>query len=110
MTAVAEPVHDDPGLQPERTTLSWIRTATVLVADVLLFARVTPGGAVAATAVGVVCLMFPLFVLATARRRHGTRVHRFASGTAAPALRWNLLLTSTVLTLAGGAAVLVLAH
>lgn len=107
MTTDAAPVHSDPGLQPERTTLSWTRTSAVLIADVLLFVRAAPGSPVVVASIGAVCLALPLLVLGTARRDHGTRVHRFAAGVAAPALGWNLLLTATVLVLTCGAAALV---
>lgn len=86
----AEPVDftpPDPGLQAERTSLSWARTWGVAGADVLLVARLvaesSPVWAVLVAALGVV----PLAGLVLARRRHEERVALFRRGTEVCQLR-----------------------
>ncbi|MFE7420313.1 DUF202 domain-containing protein [Rhodococcus sp. NPDC057529] len=108
MSAAPVAVHDDPGLQPERTTLSWIRTLIVFGADAILFARISPGPAPAVLAVGGLCLLFGVVALSTAGAQHARRVERFSAGTAPPALTANLLLTLSVLLLSGSAATFIL--
>lgn len=99
-------VRADPGLQPERTSLSWVRCASALAALAVLYARCVPG--FAAVAVGGVMLACAGVLLVSARTRHHAVCAEFGRGYARPQWGWNLLLLATVLGSAVVAAVTVL--
>ncbi|MCK8674813.1 DUF202 domain-containing protein [Rhodococcus sp. HM1] len=99
--------HDDPGLQPERTSLAWLRTAAVLGAVALGFMRFTPGPDVAIVSIGLLCLTPALYLLITAGHGHRARVRRFAAGTVAHHWWRNLTVTVAVAVLALASAVLI---
>ncbi|MBM7459848.1 DUF202 domain-containing protein [Rhodococcus coprophilus] len=99
--------HDDPGLQPERTSLAWMRTGAALGAVVLAFMRFTPGPGPVVAAVGLVCLTPAVIVLLSARFRHRARVRDFVAGEV-DYLWWrNILVAASVVVLAITAAVLI---
>jgi len=75
-------VHDDAGLQPERTTLAWVRTAGLAVAVCLLFLRTVPGPGALVVGVAAAAAFPALAILATARRNHRQRVREFVDGRA----------------------------
>ena len=66
------PALFDPGLQPERTTLAWRRTALAVVVGSLVSIRVLPPvlGAGAWYAPGLIGLAFAAWMWWAARRRH----------------------------------------
>lgn len=69
----------DPGLQPERTELSWRRTLLALAVGALVSVRVLPdvlGDWTIVTGIGGVLVAVVLWVLA--RRRHATIAAAFA--------------------------------
>ncbi|MDD1476504.1 DUF202 domain-containing protein [Arthrobacter sp. H16F315] len=71
-------VHNDPGLQPERTDLAWRRTSFTLITAACIFLRWVPHhGWFAGTLVGA-SLMVALGIAITQRRRY----HHHASGIA----------------------------
>ncbi|WP_068159557.1 DUF202 domain-containing protein [Rhodococcus phenolicus] len=104
---MSRPTHDDPGLQPERTSLAWLRTASVLGAVALGFMRFVPGPDAAVVSVGLLCLVPALYLLVTAGRGHRARVRRFAAGTVSHHWWRNVVVTAAVALLAIAAAVLI---
>jgi len=100
--------HDDAGLQPERTSLSWLRTGALLGAVVLAFMRFVPGPGPVVATIGLVCLVPVLTLLFAARSGHRARVRGFVEGSV-PYFWWrNVAITGTVAVLAVASAVLIL--
>ncbi|MEE2031911.1 DUF202 domain-containing protein [Rhodococcus chondri] len=100
--------HDDPGLQPERTSLAWLRTATGLGAVVLGFMRFAPGPGPVVVTIGLICLVPVLVLLVGARPHHRARVRSFVAGQGSYSWWTNLVLATTVVTLALSAAVMII--
>ncbi|MFD1810669.1 DUF202 domain-containing protein [Rhodococcus gannanensis] len=90
--------HDDPGLQPERTTLSWLRTACAVLIPSLLLVRIGDP----ALTVPLVALFTTAVtgILATAMRRHPSRVIDFRNNISVPAALPSAGLTGVVVSLA----------
>jgi putative membrane protein len=92
----------DPGLQNERTSLAWSRTALALVVAVLLAVRITLGE------LGLLAVVFTIFtlplavgVLVSAARRYRTARHSLhARETFLPDARLPAAVTVLVLSLA----------
>ena len=100
--------HGDLGLQPERTSLAWLRTGAVLGAGVLGFMRFVPGPDAVVATIGLVCLVPVLAVLLASRTGHRARVRGLVEGRA-PYFWWrNVAVSGTVVTLAISSAVLIL--
>lgn len=73
------PVHQDPGLQPERTVLAWGRTAMALVGAALVFLRWLPHyGAWIFLLIGTAGAL-GASIYATQRRRYAARVKGLAA-------------------------------
>ncbi|MCZ4589289.1 DUF202 domain-containing protein [Rhodococcus opacus] len=72
--------HGDKGLQPERTTLAWVRTSVLAVAVCILFARAVPGSIVLIAGISAACAVPAMTILATGRRSHRRRVDEFIDG------------------------------
>ncbi|RCV50769.1 DUF202 domain-containing protein [Marinitenerispora sediminis] len=103
----------DPGLQPERTLLSWQRTVVLVLGVALLFLRDPFVGTVAATGapvasadrlLPVLATTLPLLVVTVHVRRRWRRVHgrRGTGAVGAPLARfWAMaLLSASVVVLA----------
>ncbi|SDC07297.1 Uncharacterized membrane protein YidH, DUF202 family [Raineyella antarctica] len=89
------PVHDDPGLQPERTQLAWVRTTLSFMAVGLLALRLGVTAGIDVSAIILVIVAVVVLVVANDARRHRRSVHGINQGVVEPA-------TSAVLVVGGG--------
>ena len=97
----------DPGLQPERTSIAWVRTAVTYAVAALLTARLMPG--VAGLTVGFTGLVMSSVVMTAASRR-AARVKIAVRGRLGPPVALTLLATLLVLVLDAAAIALVLSR
>ncbi|MDO5368277.1 DUF202 domain-containing protein [Kocuria sp.] len=74
MTRTAQPRHEDPGLQPERTVLSWGRTMLALCTAAAIFLRWLPThGPFVLTLFGVAtCTAIGIYSTQRSRYRRGS--------------------------------------
>lgn len=99
--------HGDPGLQPERTTMSWTRTTvSMLVASSILvrWSSVYGRGVFALMAVLLGCAVF---VLASSRADYTRGVEGIRDEAVEPNSARVLVLTAAVVTMGVGALLLV---
>ncbi|RVW00602.1 DUF202 domain-containing protein [Rhodococcus xishaensis] len=100
--------HRDPGLQPERTTLAWVRTAVGLAAVAFLCLRYVPGSSVMVQVIGTWTIVVASAVVVTARSRNERVAERFEAGRTVYPFLQLLVLTVTVAGLAGASAIIIL--
>ncbi|MFL4474542.1 DUF202 domain-containing protein [Paeniglutamicibacter sp. MACA_103] len=86
-TAPRPPLHRDPGLQPERTVMSWGRTTLSLCVAALVFLRWLPHYGAGVLAMVVVSLLVAGGIYATQRRRYAVA----ARGISAERLRADVV-------------------
>ena len=102
---MSRPLHSDAGLQPERTTLAWTRTAASLTVVSLLCLRYVPGSFLVVHVVGVSAIIVAAMIVVTSRRRYEKSSVLVESGLPSPPFLLMFALTSAVVTLAVVAAV-----
>ncbi|WP_222911893.1 DUF202 domain-containing protein [Pseudomonas sp. DNDY-54] len=74
------PLHEDPGLQPERTSLAWSRTLLTLLTVSALFLRWMPYHGAFVGALVALSLMTALGIWTTQQRRYMRNASGLKSG------------------------------
>lgn len=106
--SVGEPLPPwDDGLQNERTTLAWVRTALSLLATGALVAKQT-GEAVVAIALLVLTVVTAVVMILESERRHTWRGHALLVGDPVVAVH-HLLVTAAIATGLSGAGLVIVA-
>lgn len=110
MTPGSRAVHDDPGLQPERTVLAWNRTTLAVAAVGLLALRLGAQRGVDVSALVGAVIGMVLLVVANQSRRHRRSVMGIASGRVEPSTSAVLGVGIGSLLLGLTTLVLIIAH
>ena len=95
------PLHEDPGLQPERTVMSWGRTVLALGVVALTFVRWYPEVGVTALAPALIAAVIGLLIMARQRSRYRRQSQGIVQGAVRPATASVLGLTASAAVLAG---------
>ena len=85
-------VHNDPGLQPERTDLAWRRTALTLITAACIFLRWMPSYGWFVGTLVAASLLVALGIALTQRRRY----HRAARGIGGAVMTANVRATAAI--------------
>lgn len=104
----AETGHTDPGLQTERTTMAWVRTAASLAAVALLYLRYVPGPLAVTATIGGCAIAVSVGVVATGARAHRRRNAAFGGGRSVPEVTGNLTLAVLVAGMALSAGICII--
>lgn len=107
MPRSSDPQPWDPGLQPERTTLAWVRTGLALAVVSLLLTRLTGVGS-AALAIGLGGMVVGAALVVGQSGRHRRNDVSLRSAHLRPAAGASAGLMVAIVVLAAVAAVLVL--
>lgn len=98
----------DDGLQNERTTLAWVRTALALLATGALAAK-QAGGATVGLALLVLTVVVAVVMILESERRHRWRGHALRAGDPVLAMH-HLLITAVVTAALSGAGLVIVAR
>lgn len=101
-------MHTDPGLQPERTSMSWTRTAVAMLVVSLTLLRWADVYGPAIFALIGVLLLCAVYVVLSNRADYLREVSGLEQESLAPNIRRVLVMASAVLLLGIGAVALVL--
>lgn len=105
---ILDGVHDDAGLQPERTTLAWVRTSALAAVVSVLYVRAVPGPLVLVAIIAALCGTPAAVILSTSGRTHIARVRSMKDGSTEMQWKRGLWLCAGMLGLAGSTTVLIL--
>ncbi|MBD8029852.1 DUF202 domain-containing protein [Corynebacterium gallinarum] len=105
-----EPLHKDPGLQPERTTLSWTRTTISLAVCTAVLLRWTNFYGAAILIPVVILVALAMFILVTQRIRYTRQSLGIVSERVPPNLVGVGALTLTMLAFGATGIFFVTAH
>ena len=94
-------VHDDPGLQPERTDLAWRRTSLTLVTAACIFLRWVPHYGWFAGTLVAASLLAALGIALTQRRRYHHHASGIGGAVMAANIRGTAAIAGSVVVLAG---------
>lgn len=103
-------MHTDPGLQPERTSMSWTRTAVAMLVVSLTLLRWADVYGPAIFALISVLLLCAVYVVLSNRADYLREVSGLEAESLAPNIHRVLVMTLAVLLLGIGAVALVLTH
>ncbi|GAA1873945.1 DUF202 domain-containing protein [Brevibacterium marinum] len=92
--------HADPGLQPERTTQSWLRTSLTMTVVSLLFIRWINVFQTLSVVVFVVCIALAIAAIALQVRRYRLGAVSIRAGRGRPTPWAVIFLTSSVCLIA----------
>lgn len=101
------PVHADPGLQPERTSMSWTRTAVAMLVVSLILLRWAHVFGPWVLALIVLTLLATIYVVLSNRAAYTREVAGIAHERVDPAIGRIAVMTATVFLLGVGSLVLV---
>ena len=104
----AQRLHADPGLQPERTTLSWTRTSISLAVVSMILLRWARVYGPAVFPLVALLVVLALGIYFTQRSRHSSSVQGLLSESAGPAVGSVITLTTALWIFGIGGLLLVL--
>lgn len=103
------PTHTDPGLQPERTAMSWTRTSISMLVAASILLRWAGAYGPGIFALMALLVASAVFVVLSNRAAYAREVQGIKAERVEPAMRRVFVLTAAVVALGCGAVAVVLA-